>query len=934
MTCTQIEGLLTRYVLGDLEAQAAGQVEAHLTACPTCRAAVEEVRPTVDLLRQTLAARGGEAPRLDTARRARIFASYGQRQSRVELLPILLKAAALVAILLAFSGLLLPAMSRSREKARLVSNRAQSSVPGSEVVDGPFERNSVDSPALPAAATPPAAAGAAQPATTLSAEEYQAPMLALKAPSRGRQRESKELQRFGGAAKLVTDHEAAASPAEAQASSDESVRPTGGNSYKRLLPADKKAEDKPSARRLDRSGPGAPEQAGGERRDSGVESASDLLAEPSSRLKEADQTVALGGGIGSGHVAGNKISGLFARRTEKAEKVRELPAPAKPQTPPPAVVAAPAARDAKTPQPKPAAKEAPMRQLAFNYRLNEAEANFEERSKSKAAVVKGLAPTSRTENKLDDADGFENVAGDSSVAKRSESDRKDSDGHGRGEWRLAWQAGQDVGGLVGMDALRASAEGAQKQEAEEDKSRLRAPVSAPSDGTEPAVETVYPPQVFNPVVESRQNAFSTFGIDVDTASFTLARRQLLQGRRPPEGAVRVEEFVNAFEYAYRPPERDTFAVYADRARSPFRPNLEVLRIGVRGKVIGRDRMKPSALTFVIDTSGSMNMPDRIDLIRRSLNLLLDQLGPRDTVSIVAFGSEARLVVDRATAAQKDAIRAAIAGLQCYGSTHLEGGVRLAYEVAARNFASGALNRVLLLSDGVANLGAATAQEILAQVERYRKQGIYCSVFGFGQGNYNDTMLETLADKGDGVYRFIDSAAEARRAFVDDLSATLNTIARDVKIQVEFVPDRVPRYRQIGYENRHLEKEQFRDDAVDAGEVGSGQSVTALYEIEVAGASAEPLGTVRLRWMDADTGRVEERAFPIRAGERYATFESAPVRFRLAAGTAEFADLLRRNPYSGGTTIRDVGAVLRPVGLELSIDPQVQDLVRMVTAVRE
>lgn len=461
-----------------------------------------------------------------------------------------------------------------------------------------------------------------------------------------------------------------------------------------------------------------------------------------------------------------------------------------------------------------------------------------------------------------------------------------------------------------------------------------APPPEITESTEPTVEPVYPPQVFNPIVESKQNAFSTFGLDVDTASFTLARRYLLQGKRPPEGAIRVEEFVNAFEYAYRAPERDTFTVYADRARSPFRPSLDVLRIAVRGKVIGRDRMKPSVLTFVIDTSGSMNTPDRLDLIRKSLVMLVDHLAPQDTVTVVAFGSEARLVLDQTKASHKDQIRAAINSLQTAGSTHLEAGLKLGYQMAARNFASGSINRVLLLSDGVANLGAATAEEILAQVERYRKQGIYCSVFGVGQGTYNDTMLGTLADKGDGVYRFVDSPAEAKRVFVDELAATLCTIAKDVKIQVQFDPDRVTRYRQLGYEKRHLEQEQFRDDTVDAGEVGAGQSATALYEVAVAGNAAEPLGTVRLRWKDADTGQVEERAIPIKADDRYESFEAAPVRFRLAAGVAEFADLLRRNPNTAGTTIRDVAAVIRPVGLELNLDQQVQALVRMVNAVRE
>ena len=434
-------------------------------------------------------------------------------------------------------------------------------------------------------------------------------------------------------------------------------------------------------------------------------------------------------------------------------------------------------------------------------------------------------------------------------------------------------------------------------------------------------------------VETAQNPFSTFSIDVDTASFTRSRQFLLNGKRPSPGGVRVEEFVNAFEYEYSPPERRAFAVYADRSRSPFRSPLELLRIGVRGRVIGRDRQKQSVLTLVIDASGSMNTPDRLDLVKTSLGMLLDSMGRADRISIVTFGSETRLVLDGTPLSDKAAILAALDRIQTSGSTQLEGGIKLGYETAARHFRSGAVNRVLILSDGVANLGAGTAQEILAQVEGYRRQGIYCSVFGFGKGPYNDAMLETLADKGDGVYRFVDTPAEARRVFVEDLAATLHTIARDVKIQVEFDPRRVKTYRQLGYENRALTKEQFRDDTVDAGEVGSGQSVTALYEIRVQGNAVDPLGTVRVRWMDPETGKVEEMEQPLRASDRYGDFETAPTRFRLAVAVAEFADRLRGHPMASGTDWSEVERVVRAVALELPLDQRVADLVRMVTAAR-
>ena len=438
----------------------------------------------------------------------------------------------------------------------------------------------------------------------------------------------------------------------------------------------------------------------------------------------------------------------------------------------------------------------------------------------------------------------------------------------------------------------------------------------------------------NPFHAVTQPAFSTFSIDVDTASYTIARNMMLRGFLPPAEAVRTEEFVNFFDYAYRPPVGDTFAVYAEGAPSRFGHGLHLVKIGIKGRRLGREEQRRAVLTFLVDTSGSMNQPDRLGLVKKSLGMLVDNLAPQDRVAIVQYDSHARLLLEHTAVSEKDKIAAAIEGLQCSGSTNLEEGMARAYGVAAGSFASRGENRVLLLSDGVANLGSAAAEDILAKVASYRKQGITCSVFGFGMGTYDDTMLETLADRGDGVYSFIDSETEARRLFVEELGATLKTIAADVKIQVEFNPRFVKRYRQLGYENRQLRKQDFRDDAVDAGEVGSGQSVTALYELQLAAdggarAADDHLATVRVRYRRIDNGRVEEIERPVRLSAIVPGFDAADARFRLAACVAEFAEILRGSPHAAGGDFEDVAAALRPVALELDLDGRVQELLRLV-----
>ena len=438
---------------------------------------------------------------------------------------------------------------------------------------------------------------------------------------------------------------------------------------------------------------------------------------------------------------------------------------------------------------------------------------------------------------------------------------------------------------------------------------------------------------FNPYVMAAENAFSTFSIDVDTASYGLARQQLFDHALPAPEMVRTEEFINSFDYDYRPPSgAQTFSVHKEMAPSPFRTGMDVLKIGIKGRRIGRDDHRGAVLTLVIDTSGSMSTPERLGLLKKSLALLLDQLGPDDKIALVQFGGEARLVMEHTPVREKAALLKAIHELQAGGPTQFDQGLQLGYQLATSGFSAGDSNRIIIMSDGVANLGELDPEEILNQVGESRRKGIYLSVLGFGAGTYDDDLLERLANRGDGMYAYIDTMDEARRVLVDQLSATLHVIASDVKIQVEFNPARVLSYRQVGYENRQLTKEQFRDDSVDAGEVGSGQSVTALYDIQLRpdGSEHEPIATVYVRYRRADNGTVEEISSTVRDSIRLKRFELASPRFQLAACTAEFAERLRRSPYSEGTGIRDIQNKLQPVVLDMSLDRQVRELAELMT----
>jgi Ca-activated chloride channel homolog len=412
-------------------------------------------------------------------------------------------------------------------------------------------------------------------------------------------------------------------------------------------------------------------------------------------------------------------------------------------------------------------------------------------------------------------------------------------------------------------------------------------------------------------VRTSVDNLSTFAVDVDTGSYTVARGYLAEDYMPEPDSVRVEEFVNYFDYGYASPTREeAFAINLAAAPSPYseREDSRLLQIGIQGYDIPAEERPDVVLTFVVDVSGSMDMENRIHLAKRGLKLLVGELRPTDEVAIVVYGSNARLALPMTSAEDKETILDAIDNLWIEGSTNAEAGLRLGYKHAAKYFNADAVNRVVLVSDGVANVGDTSPEGILGEIERYAGKGIALTTVGMGMGNYNDTLMEQLADKGDGFYAYVDTMAEARRLFVEQLTGTLLTIAKDAKIQVEFNPETVERYRLLGYENRDVADDDFRNDEVDAGEIGAGHSVTALYEIEpVAGLEdpATPLATVRLRWQEPETGEVIEAERTLTLGVVEPSFEEANPRFQLAIAVAEFAEILKNSPYAEGSTLEDL-----------------------------
>ncbi len=435
----------------------------------------------------------------------------------------------------------------------------------------------------------------------------------------------------------------------------------------------------------------------------------------------------------------------------------------------------------------------------------------------------------------------------------------------------------------------------------------------------------------NPNESTDWDNLSTFAVDVDTASYTIARRYVLDGQLPPYDAVRVEEFVNYFNMGYPSPQQNTFAIYADGAPSPFHDDgTYLLRFGIQGRQVAERERQPVSLVFVIDISGSMDMENRLGLVKDSLRLLVERLRPDDSVGIVVYGSQARVELQPISARDKRRIIRIIDSLRTEGATNAEEGLRLGFRMALENYRFGTNNRVVLCSDGVANVGITDPDGLLEQVRGYVQEGISLSTYGFGMGNYNDVLMEQLANNGNGMYAYVDDALEARRLFVDNLIAALETIALDARVQVDFNPQIVSEYRLIGYENRDMADEEYFDDSVDAGEIGAGHSVTAVYAVKLYPEAWGEIATLYLRWKDPQTYQVMEMQHSLYAENLSRSFEAAGPRFQLSAVVAQYAEILRQSPYAGRNSLREVSRHAARLTRLIPDDPDVAEFNQLVS----
>ncbi|HET9983225.1 MAG TPA: von Willebrand factor type A domain-containing protein [Longimicrobiales bacterium] len=434
----------------------------------------------------------------------------------------------------------------------------------------------------------------------------------------------------------------------------------------------------------------------------------------------------------------------------------------------------------------------------------------------------------------------------------------------------------------------------------------------------------------NPFLAVTANPLSTFSIDVDRASYSNLRRFVAEGQRPPADAVRIEEMVNYFTFdAPEPPAGRPLAVVTEVAPAPWAPAHRLVRLLLRAPSVAADRLPPSNLVFLVDVSGSMDEPDKLPLVKSSLELLVNELRPEDRVALVVYAGAAGLVLPPTPGDRKEVIREAISRLEAGGSTAGGAGLELAYRVARENFRAGGNNRVILATDGDFNVGPSSDAEMVRLIEEKRKEGTFLTVLGFGTGNLKDSKMEQLADHGNGNYAYIDDLLEARKVLVHEMGGTLHTVAKDVKIQVEFNPARVRAYRLIGYENRLLASEDFNDDAKDAGELGAGHAVTALYELIPAGAASDTpvrvpdslryqrtrvaadaashpeLLFLKVRYKDPDGARSKLLEQPVLDGGRAPSGD-----FRFAAAVAELGMLLRGSEHRGAASLDQVLALAR------------------------
>jgi len=422
----------------------------------------------------------------------------------------------------------------------------------------------------------------------------------------------------------------------------------------------------------------------------------------------------------------------------------------------------------------------------------------------------------------------------------------------------------------------------------------------------------------NPIKRAAEDPLSTFSIDVDSGAYSNMRRFLNLGQMPPADAVRVEELINYFSYSYPVPEsaESPFSINTEIAPSPWNSRKHLLQIGLQGYEVARESMPSANLVFLIDVSGSMRSANKLALVKSSLKLLTKQLSSKDSIAIVTYAGSAGTVLEPVTGAEKAKIYEALDRLNAQGSTWGEGGITQAYKLARAAYIENGINRVVLATDGDFNVGVANIEELKKRIKQERKSGIGLTTLGFGMGNYNDAMLEQLADVGNGNYAYIDNLNEARKVLVEEASSTLNTIASDVKIQIEFNPDVVSEYRLIGYENRLLKREDFNNDKVDAGEIGAGHSVTALYEITLKGSGGETIDPLRYKKEMTPGGKPSESeiAFlklryknPGETVSRLVTkkvlredinpnIESSSIDFKYAAAVSGFGQLLQGSEY--------------------------------------
>ncbi|HYH96777.1 vWA domain-containing protein [Hyalangium sp.] len=401
----------------------------------------------------------------------------------------------------------------------------------------------------------------------------------------------------------------------------------------------------------------------------------------------------------------------------------------------------------------------------------------------------------------------------------------------------------------------------------------------------------------NPFTLTSEDAFSTFAVDVDTASYALFRRYVNEGSLPPRDSVRVEEWVNYFKYRLPAPTKGDFHVDLEGTPSPFTQGRHLLKVGLQGRRLGRSERKQTHLVFLVDTSGSMDSPDRLPLAQRSIKLAVDGLNETDTVAITTYAGNVREVLPPTPASKRKQIFAAVDSLSSGGGTAMGDGLKLAYQQAVKNAGANVVSRVIVLTDGDTNIGRfRRADDMLESVRGFVQEGVTLSTIGFGMGNYRDDLMERLANKGNGNCFYIDSEKEARRVFQEQLAGVLEIIAKDVKVQVEFDKAAVRGYRLVGYENRAIADQDFRNDKVDAGEIGAGHTVTALYEVELTGAGAK-VATVRVRAKAPSGTEAAEQSFSVSREQLRGKLAEASSDMRFATAVAGTADILRGAPQA-------------------------------------